>query len=85
MCIIKLYIYFQPVTIGNGLLEQPLVYRVYYDGYFENVTSPSTYLMFRASAVPEGYFASNVTVSVTAINRFGAGPPSENVSAEISK
>ena len=41
--------------------------------------------MFRAPAVPEGYFDSNVTVSVTAINRFGAGPSSENVSAEISK
>ena len=41
--------------------------------------------MFRAPAVPEGYFASNVTAGVTAINRFVAGPPSENVSAEISK
>ena len=71
--------------MGDGPLEQPLVYRIYYNGNFENVTSPSTYLMFRAPAVPEGYFDSNVTVSVTAINRFGAGPPSENVSAEISK
>ena len=41
--------------------------------------------MFRAPEVPEGYFVSNVTVGVTAINRFGAGPPSMNVSAEISK
>ena len=71
--------------MGDGTLNQPLVYMVYYNGNFENVTSPTAYLMFRAPAVPEGYFDSNVTVSVTAINRFGAGPPSENVSAEISK
>ena len=66
-------------------MEQPLVYRVYYNGNFENVTSPTTYLMFRAPAVPERYFASNVTAGVTAINRFGVGPSSENISAEISK
>ena len=71
--------------MGNGPLEQPLIYRVYYNGYFENVTGLTTYLILTAPAVPVGYFVSNVTVSVTAINRFGAGPPSENVSAEISK
>lgn len=41
--------------------------------------------MFRAPDVPAGYFVSNVTAGVTAINRFGAGPPSGNVSFEISK
>jgi len=71
--------------MGNGPLELPLLYRVYYPGYFENVTSPTTYLAFRAPSVPAGYFVSNITVGVTAINRFGAGPPSENVSVEVSK
>ena len=61
------------------------MYRVYYTGYFEYVNSTTTYLVFRAPPVPAGYFVSNITVGVTAINRFGAGPPSENVSVEVSK
>ena len=60
------------------------MYRVYYNGSFDYVDSPNTSLIFRAPSVPEGYFNSSVVVSVTAVNRFGDGPSSENVSAEIS-
>ena len=69
--------------MGNGALEQPLLYRVYYDGAVVNVASPMTQLT-RPARVTDGSFVRNVTVSVTAINRFGAGPPSDNVSVEIS-
>ena len=60
------------------------MYRVYYNGSFDYVASPNTSLTFRAPPVADGYFVSSVVVSVTAVNRFGAGPSSENVSAEIS-
>ena len=75
----------QSVTEGNEPLERPLLYSVNYNGSVINVTSPKTYAMFTAPAVPEPYYVANVTVTVTAINRFGAGPPSEAVSYEISK
>ena len=70
--------------MGNEPLEQPLLYKVYYDGDLVNVTSPMTELT-RPARVTDGSFVRNVTVSVTAVNRFGAGPPSDNVSDEISK
>ena len=70
--------------MGNGPLEQPLLYKVYYDGDVVNVTSPMTQLT-RPANVTDGSFVRNVTVSVTAVNRFGTGPPSDNVSVEISK
>ena len=75
----------QPITVGNGPLEQPLVYEVYYNGTRENVTSPTTTLTFTAPPLPDGVFVDNITVIVTAINRFGHGSPSDPDSAEISK
>ena len=71
--------------MGNGPLEQPLVYQVYYNGSVENVTSPTTALTFTAPSLPDGVFVDNVTVTVTAINRFGPGSPSDPDSAEISE
>ena len=51
-----------------------------------NVTSPTTELMFIApSSLPDGAFIVNITVTVTAINRFGAGNPSDAEKFEISK
>ena len=62
--------------MGVGPLEQPLVYEVYYSGTTENVTSPTTTLTFTAPSLPDDVFFDNVTVTVTAINRFGRGPAS---------
>ena len=44
-----------------------------------NVTSPTTTLsiIFIAPSLPHGVFVNNVFVTVTAINRFGRGPPSD--------
>ena len=50
-----------------------------------NVTSPTTELTFTAPSLPDGVFVSNITVTVTAINRFGYGPPSDPEKFEISK
>ena len=71
--------------MGNGPLEQPLVYKVYYNGTRENVTSPTTTLTFTAPSLPDGVFVDNITVIVTAINRFGRVTPSNPDSVEISK
>ena len=69
----------QPITVGNGALEQPLVYEVYYNGTMVNVTSPTPTLTFTAPSLPDGVFADNITVFVTAINRFGRGTTSDPV------
>ena len=71
--------------MGNRPLEQPLVYEVYYNGTTINVTSPTTMLRFLAPSLPDGVFADNITVMVTAINRFGRGTPSDSDSVEISE
>ena len=71
--------------MGNGPFEQPLVYEVYYNGTRENVTSPTTTLTFTAPSLPGGVFVGNITVTVTAINRFGRGTPSDPDYEEISK
>ena len=71
--------------MGNGPLEQPLVYEVYYNGTRQNVTSSTTTLTFTAPPLPDGVFVDNITVIVTAINRFGCGSPSDPESFEISK
>ena len=57
--------------MGNGPLEQPLVYEVVlqWDDKGKNVTSPTTTLTFAAPPLPAGVFDGNVTVTVTAINR----------------
>ena len=71
--------------MGNGSLEQPLVYEVYYNGTKQNVTSPNTTLTFTAPSLPDGVFNDSITVIVTAINRFGRGPPSDPNNFEISE
>ena len=71
--------------MGNGPLDQPLVYEVYYNGTRQNVTSPTTTLTFTAPSLPDGVFFGHVTVIVIAINRLGRGTPSDLESFEISK
>ena len=71
--------------MGNGPLEQPLVYEVYYNGTRENVTSPTTTLTFTAPSLPDGVFVDNIIIIVTAINRFGRGTPSDPDYDEISE
>ena len=66
------------------MLEQPLVYQVYYNGSRTNVTSPTSTLTFDAPSLPNGVFIRNIIVIVTAINRFETGAPSEPVNDEIS-
>ena len=75
----------QSITVGNGPLDQLLVYGVYYSGTMKNVTSPTTELTFTAPSLPDGVFVSNITISVTAINRFGYGTPSDPDYFEISE
>ena len=69
--------------MGNGPLEQPLLYIVNYNGSIVNTTN--TYIEFAPPEVPVPYFIASVTVTVTAVNIFGFGPTSRVVSAEISK
>ena len=71
--------------MGNGPLEQPLVYEVYYNGTRQNVTSPTITLTFTAPSLPNGVFMGNIIVTVTAINRFGHGTPSDPDYNEISE
>ena len=71
--------------MGNGPLDQPLIYQVYYNGTIKNVTSPTTALTFTAPSLPDGVFVDNIIVNVTAINRFTAGTPSDPENFEISK
>ena len=73
------------MTVGNGPLEQPVVYEVNYNGTMQNVTSPTTTLIFTAPSLPDGVFYGNITVTVTAINRFGRGTPSDPENFVISK
>ena len=58
---------------------------MYYNGTRQNVTSPTTTLTFTAPSLPDGVFVDNITVIVTAINRFGRGPPSDPDYDVISK
>ena len=58
-------------------LEEPLVYEVNYNGTMRNVSSSTTILTFTAPSLPDGVFSGNITVTVTAINRFGRGMPSD--------
>ena len=71
--------------MGNGPLEQPLVYEVYYNGTRQNVTSPTTTLTFTAPSLPNEAFIGNIIVIVTAINRLGRGTPSDPDYSEISE
>ena len=85
ICIDNMFYFPQPITVGNGPLEQPLVYEVFYNGTRQNVTSSTTTLTFPAPSLSDGVFVDNITVIVTAINRFGRGTPSDPESFEISK
>ena len=71
--------------MGDGPLEQPLLYEVNYNGTKQNVNSPNTTLTFTAPSLPDGVFEGNITVTVTAINRLGAGMPSYSEYFLISK
>ena len=51
----------------------------------ENITSPTTELIFTAPSLPDEVFVDNITVTVTAINRFGHGTPSVPEKSEISE
>ena len=74
---LRVCVYFpQSITVGSEL-EQPLIYEVYYNRTMHNVTSSTTMLTFTVPSLPEGVFSGNITVTVTAINRFGHGMPSD--------
>ena len=49
-----------------------------------NVNSSTTTLTFTAPSLPDGVFSGTVVVMVTAVSRFGMGPPSASVSALIT-
>ena len=72
------------VTETGGSLALPLLYEVYYNGTTQNVTNPTTMLVFNAPSL-SGMFIGKITVVVTAINRFGCGLPSESASDGISE
>ena len=49
-----------------------------------NVNSSTTTLTFSAPSLPDGLFTGTVVVMVTAINRYGIGPPSDSDTAIIT-
>ena len=58
-------------------------YQVYYYGTIMNVDSSTTTLTFTAPSLPDGVHNGTIAVTVTAINKFGVGLPSDLVTAEI--
>ena len=66
----------QPVTQGDIT-----GYQVYYNGTMINVNSSTTTLTFNAPSLLDDVFTGTVVVMVTAVNQFGVGPVSDNVSA----
>ena len=56
---------------------------MYYNETMMNVSSSTTTLTFIAPSLPDGVFTGIVIVMVTAMNRFGVGPTSDPVTAEI--
>ena len=75
----------QPVIMGNGPLEQPLVYRVYYNGTTRDVDNITTSLTFPFSPLPVGIYRDNIHLIVTAANRFGSGISSNTAPATVCK
>ena len=73
--------------MGNGPLDQPLVYQIIVDISVPviNAASSTTALTFIASSLPDGVFVDNITVIINAVNRFGYGPNSTSNSVEISE
>ena len=57
---------------------------MYYNGTMINVNSSTTTLTFTAPSLSDGVFTGTVVVMVTAVSRFGIGPPSAPVSALIT-
>ncbi|XP_065912387.1 receptor-type tyrosine-protein phosphatase S-like isoform X2 [Dysidea avara] len=72
-----------PVIMGNGPLEQPLVYRVYYNGTTRDVDNITTSLTFPFSPLPVGIYRDNIHLIVTAANRFGSGISSNTAPATV--
>ena len=58
-------------------------YQVHYNGTMMIVDSPTTTLTFTAPSLPDGVFTDTVAITVTAINKFGVGLPSDLVATEI--
>ena len=49
-----------------------------------NVNNSTTTLTFTASSLPDGVFTGTIVVMVTAISRYGVGPPSDPATAIIT-
>ena len=49
-----------------------------------NVNNSTTTLTFTAPSLPDGVFTVTVVVMVTAVNRFGVGPPSDLVIVKVN-
>ena len=56
---------------------------MYYDGTMINATSSTTTLTFTAPSLPDGVFNGTVVATVTGVNQFGTGLPSDPATAEI--
>ena len=63
---------FQLVSQGN-ITE----YQVYYGGTTMNINSLTTTLTFAAPSLPDGVFTGTVVAMVSAVNRYGVGPSSD--------
>ena len=59
------------------------MYQVYYSGVTMNVNGSKTTLIFTAPSLPDGVFTGTFAVVVTAISRYGVGPPSDPALTEI--
>ena len=57
---------------------------MYYNGTMMNVNSSTTTLTFTAPSLPYGVFTGTVVVMVTAVTRFGVGPPSDPATADVN-
>ena len=71
--------------MGNGPLEQPLIYQVYYNGTTREVDNVTLSLTFSFSPLSVGIFRDNIHLIVTAVNRFGNGMPSVTATARVCK
>ena len=59
-------------------------YQVYYNGTMKNVTSSTTTLAFTAPSLQDGVITGTVVVMVTAVSRYGVGPPSKTETAVVN-
>ena len=72
------------VTTSN-LLTESMQYQIHYFEVMLNLTTTNSSLLFQAQPVLEDIYVDNVTITVTAINRFGIGEPSNVVTVKICK